>query len=381
MAFTSKLATIESRLGNIQLAALGGGAEVQFLSTSNALTINQSVHGYISHSHIDQNIAFSQDVSVNVIYERALSDTLTFYNVTDFVQIRPVSNEITFSQDVVESLTKGVGNDLTISQTLDLSWIHTDNVFQSFLISQSVEISRVLPREVTNTLILVQDVNAVRVRSFTLESELPLGQGLSAVAILNVTNTITFDQTVTSARTIFRSLNSVLTLSQSIERAVTYNLTVSNDLIFKSSHLRGLPDGGFTYVPDVMYTIPRDVVILQVPSRAITFNLPNFGDREGGLGSIITQRTINGTTYTYVRKTGLRKLAYTFSIPRAKAQEFRRFVLDFLSEPMRLTNWKGEIWYGYLTNNPFPIVARRRSMPCDEEESEIEIEFEGIKMH
>ena len=108
---------------------------------------------------------------------------------------------------------------------------------------------------------------------------------------------------------------------------------------------------------------------------------PRLTDTEAGLSKLIQQRTIDGSIFTYVRRVDSRKLKYVFDIPRNKMIEVRNYIFDYLSTPMSLQNWKGEIWYGYITNNPFNMQTKTRSMECDIEDSEIQIEFEGIRIH
>jgi hypothetical protein len=88
--------------------------------------------------------------------------------------------------------------------------------------------------------------------------------------------------------------------------------------------------------------------------------------------------------YTYVKRTDLRRLVYTFALRENKALELRNFVTKNLSKPVTLTNWKGESWFGYIMTNPTDLDHKERwAGNCDiktgQEMVEVKLEFEGVK--
>jgi hypothetical protein len=123
------------------------------------------------------------------------------------------------------------------------------------------------------------------------------------------------------------------------------------------------------------------MVVLNTSDQAITLKRPLLGDTEGGLSKVLLQRTITGSLFTYVRKNSSRKLKYAFELPKVKALELRGFVRNSLSTPMWLQNWKGEIWFGFITNNPFSFKGKQRWGNQDGEAVDVNIEFEGVRIH
>jgi hypothetical protein len=352
------------------------------ISVSNTLVLTQTDHNNQAKKFASNAITFSQTVSVGYVRNRTVHDTITFVGVALADRINRASNTLVLSQAVSYQKYKGTNNTLVLSQALSYSQVHTERPSNLLALSQTVIVAAIRNYTFADTLTFTQTVSAKRVRSFSLAQTLFLHHEVSTVSIQRANNTLVISQAVTVKKIMSFHLSQLLSLVQTLNVNAVHNFNITDQLIFNHSHQRpsGLANQTIT-VPDVIYTKVLKLVIFQTPQRAITFKPPDFGDTEGGTSSVITQRTITGQLYTYARRNQARKIKYQFRIGRPKALEARSFIKDFLSTPMYMTNWKGELWYGYIINNPFKSTAQSRRMPCDEEEVSIDVEFEGVRVH
>lgn len=110
---------------------------------------------------------------------------------------------------------------------------------------------------------------------------------------------------------------------------------------------------------------------------------PLFSDNEALTSQVTSKRAIDGTLFTYVKKQTRKKLQWSLRLTRGKALELRQFIKDFAADKVRITDHRGTIWVGYLTNNPFEFDTTRRSVSgrgptgTRDEQQVITLEFEG----
>jgi len=123
------------------------------------------------------------------------------------------------------------------------------------------------------------------------------------------------------------------------------------------------------------------------PAIQTTSLLPNpqFSDQEGVLDSVTRKLAMDGTRYTYVkRRSGRRKLRWTFRLTRNKALEVREFLRSYFASQVRVTDHNGRVWIGNFTGNPFEFEGSGRAAPAIVPLSRgewwtVEIEFEGVE--
>lgn len=119
--------------------------------------------------------------------------------------------------------------------------------------------------------------------------------------------------------------------------------------------------------------------------RTVLMPSPLFSDTEALTSAVTSKRAIDGTLYTYVKSQTRKKLQWTLRLSRGKALELRSFILNYAADKVRITDHRGDIWVGYMTNNPFEFDTTKRSVggrgPTGTrgEQQTITIEFEGEK--
>lgn len=100
------------------------------------------------------------------------------------------------------------------------------------------------------------------------------------------------------------------------------------------------------------------------PSLITTTLLPSpaWGDSKSLTGSIITMRGMDGTLYSYVKsRNGRKKFNWQFELSRNKALELREFINSYHSEIIQVTDHDGDVYVGYLMNNPFEFAGTGRA--------------------
>lgn len=120
--------------------------------------------------------------------------------------------------------------------------------------------------------------------------------------------------------------------------------------------------------------------LLSVAEQIVVLPVPQFNDSQNYSGTLNLKRTMTGDTYTYVRRSRLNALKYTFWIGRQKSFELQSFLVNYSDHVMTLQNWKGELWNVLITNSPFEFTAKERYQPQGER-IEITLEFEGLKVN
>lgn len=89
---------------------------------------------------------------------------------------------------------------------------------------------------------------------------------------------------------------------------------------------------------------------------------PAWGDSKALTATILTQRSMDGTLYTYVKSRGGRKkFNWEFDIARNKALELREFINSYRGALIQVIDHDGDTWLGYLRNNPFEFTSSGRA--------------------
>ncbi len=118
------------------------------------------------------------------------------------------------------------------------------------------------------------------------------------------------------------------------------------------------------------------------PTHQTLMLLPNpqFGDGEAPRDTVQLRRAMDGTVYTYVRRTGgRRELNLEFLITRMKALELIEFIRSYQSWPIQLTDHLAQVWVGNITSDivDMEMTARAPDKPGREMVT-VRIQFEGV---
>lgn len=112
--------------------------------------------------------------------------------------------------------------------------------------------------------------------------------------------------------------------------------------------------------PDTIAIVARLYVTLESNSTIIILPSPLFGDTQQLVGVVNINRMVDGTVYTYVKTPTRSKLTYKFELKRQKAAELQQFLDGSNTQWIYMQNFKGELWYVRVTNNPITFTATGR---------------------
>ena len=346
------------------------------------VTFSQSLSFENANRHISNSLTFVSSGSSTNVYSPSVTDTLVFSVLAEVEQLRIASSTITFTQDTTTELTTHASNALVLTQdALSAYTLHSDYATSTLDITgDGVVVAAVRPRSVTSTLTFVSVVTATHVRHVSASNTLVITNQAFNTRVSITSNTLTLTDDATALNVHIRSASSTLVFTQTVLHPTTYIRSLSNTLVFTSGYYKSNGSGGSIFIPAALPVKVETYCTLQIPGLAITLPQPLLGDSEGTLGSIDLKRTMTGGTYTYVKRSASRELKYKFEITRAKAYEMRNFIQYALSTKVLLTNWKGELWYGNIMNNPFEFTAESRAGPCGET-YQIDFDFQGVRMN
>ncbi len=116
------------------------------------------------------------------------------------------------------------------------------------------------------------------------------------------------------------------------------------------------------------------------PYIATTTLLPSpvWSDSVSLAGTVSRMRTMDGTLYTYVTsRQGRKAFQWSFEVARNKAIELIEFFNAYFSQALQITDHNGDVWVGYIKNNPFELSGAGRAFGWPGNETmQFTIEFE-----
>jgi hypothetical protein len=398
---------------------------------SNTLVLSQTltvVKAYHPVSNLDLGHAlvpqwlFSRDVPGYFPYYHTLSATKTL-NIA-------VGNTLNLVETLVSARVKGGENTLVLSQAVAVT--NSKAAKNTLAYSQNAVISKEYNISVTQKLKLTSSIirnfsKVIRVRSgFGMNNFVKKWKqfDLSPSNVLTLTqsecrerfnrsvvSSLALSQDVEYLKIISRNVHQVLSLTQAMVNNAVIKRSLGNTLIYLPEHLVYVPIGdmGVVPIPNVivtkikLYKPPssfqyysdgtnavfnfgqsrkrvKPYCVLQVPERAITLPAPEFGDTEGYGGLFTIRRSMVGGTVTYVHRLDTSVLKYNFELGLPKAQELEDYLINFNSRVHYLTNWKGELWYVFITNNPLDLISRSR-YENETEKILVTLDFEGKRIN
>jgi len=107
---------------------------------------------------------------------------------------------------------------------------------------------------------------------------------------------------------------------------------------------------------------------------------PQFGDGEALRDKVDMRRAMDGTSYTYVRRSDdRRQLTFDLPLTRMKALELIEFIRSYQASKIQLTDHLGQVWVGNITTDvaEFEMSERATDKPGGESGT-VRLQFEGV---
>lgn len=212
MPFTGVLGTANTRPGNT-VPGLGGASNALNKSASNTLVLSQNVH-------------------VNVTYNRGINHSLSFTQSSGRVFFGNASNTLSMTVSAVADLVENtaVSHTLTLTQLATYTMSRAVSASNALMIGQSAISTQQLNRAVSQTLTLTQF--AVKTLPESVPHTLTLSHSVGVVKVkrAGVIQALTLSQTVVVAKTYGRVVSQGLPLVQTVVKTTSRLKPVSNTL-------------------------------------------------------------------------------------------------------------------------------------------------------
>lgn len=253
-------------------------------------------------------------------------------------------------------------------------------VIQTFAMTQAAHRNPGLVPSV-QTLSMTQSATYKMVHNQSVNQTLTYSQ--IAYRVYPVYQTLVYAQTTVGIRVHVRKVVQTFNMTQNATHRGTFSRSITQTYVPFQGGIKILPILGsptyFNPAAVVFKVPPKCYVVLQSPSYSLTLPCPQLGDTQNNLGTINLKRTMTGDTFTYIRRSRINSLRYSFWLGRQKTLEVEDFVKNYGDQILDLFNWKGEHWKVNITSTPFEFVGKERYQPQGER-YEVSFEFTGTKV-
>lgn len=198
---------------------------------------------------------------------------------------------------------------------------------------------------------------------------------------------ITITEVTTSERILSRAATDSITITDVAEHN-TVLLREATDVINVVDGAPKLIDGVFVTIPGFIASVVNPCTgvsstrycILSGINTSVVLPRPLFDDSEANTDQMQVFRTSTNRRVITVKRQSMRTLSYQFRLTRKKAIELQNLIRYEIDNQVMWRNWKGEIWIGTLSNNPFVVTADGRWGPCTEGMT-VELELKAVRIH
>lgn len=347
------------------------------------------------------------------------SNTYSPSNSSSGISVESGDSTVVWMQTVGVTKATPALNNLGLSQSLVVNIVKTIRVASLWIPLPIVDKFFSHDGFASNAFGMSQHVKVWKVFNIALTSPLVQHQLTGSLIPESRTSTITWTGAATSKKIIHVTANSLYVPLHSVAFPSRRAFSLSNQLSYLNDHSIYVPIGGLgnTLIPNLVVTkiatlaagaapiyfqgtngatfiaIPQSpkkvppYCTLQVPELAITLPASEFNDSEAYAGMFTIRRSMNGRTVTYVHRLDTSKLKYEFVMGLPKMYELENYLINYNSRIHTLTNWKGELWYVFITNNPMELISKSRYTNDrgdsfdDREKVMVTLEFEGTRIN
>ena len=195
-----------------------------------------------------------------------------------------------------------------------------------------------------------------------------------------ISQSLSFTQTLDASY----NYNQSLAFTDSFENQLSPELTISQTLEFEDSFTC---TGTFNHdISQVLLFVDsysnlkkKKQVTLKSRFGNIVLPAPLFGDGDSQTDLLLYKRSIDGVIYTYVNRTDMSRLTYTFQLTKNQAISFYNWLKVNDAEQITIENWKGERWLTKIMSQSYDFTSVQRAKNSYELLT-IPIEFEGTRL-
>lgn len=376
----------EAILGEFVLAGIDSGATTTDIEVTDSISFSETIGlektsnitvsdtltftdlaAVFGNEHLYDALTFGESISVAKVLNIEITDTLTFDD-----EVHTVIEGL----DVVDTL------DFTEDITLNRVYNRTKNDILHF--TETIGLAKTKGYSSSDILAFDEHIGVIHVKHLTVTDAVTFAEHIAGEVFLRtVTDTLTFSETRTVRRVKHLTVSDTLEFQDQITRTGTVNLTVSDTLSFIEGGFKKANIGNLDAVtiPGIQVIKVRNCqVVLQGEGLTIILPCPEFGDTESSLAEqkVIVSKT--GVKRIYKQGSNKYRIHYDFILTYRKAYELKNFIQTYNNTTFRMTNWKGEIWVVKFATNPFVFTEVAKWGPsCTK--TTVSLEFEGVRLN
>lgn len=287
---------------------------------------------------------------LNIVSRQLVSDMLVFTETSVAHRVKPVSDLITLTDVLSFTLSHGIHDTLTFSESLPvnktLAVLSSDTVSFIDSITRSIIVTQVIEDLLTFNNILTKIYVFIRSLSDTVTFSDTLFREIHAET---VTDTLTIAET--------------LIVEKIATEEIPDNLILTDTLTVEVHYVRH-PADTLTVVDNTFAIVADRYMYLVGLTESIALPPPEFNDYYANRNKTIIKRAMDGTVRTFNKTNKQEKLHYDFVLTRAKADELRRFLDAEHNNLVTVTDWRGYRYQVKLSNDSVDFTEVARWEPC-----------------
>lgn len=395
------LATVTSKI-------TGGNSnrEISVLSTGRAVTTARN-NEILESIDIHPPILVTQTISGGSSNRNiSITDSIT---VASQVGSHGINVDIALTQAVIVSQTaygqgpiisKSVKTNILVNSVIDKTFIPMWKLNNSVRVIQTIvdrgdpnrrsivsnsQVSTTVTERNTNVRLSVASnvlvTSKAKLDELIVRSMVSVTSKVNRLTFQHILQPIGFSDTVTPSKTFTEIISQSFELTDSANRNIEANRTIHQILVLPDDFNQRQIDTEeqVILVPVVIGVKVDKFVNIATTGASILLPAPKFEDSEANVNSIDIKRSITGVSYTHIKTSDRRKLSWPFKLGYDKIVELRQFMVIAISQVIIVTDWKGHIWRGYFTSNPFEFSAEAR-YANKREKIDVTLEFEATKI-
>lgn len=335
------------------------------------LTIEQEIYGTTFRYDVESVLEIEQDIAYVIVHNQTVEHTLEIEQDVRYIQRHERTRQhlLILTQDISRGVVryKTVEHTLAFFQDIQSNTFFVKQVIHELEFEQDIEATYVYNKSVENVLDIDQDIHS-NMHNRTFEHVLVIDEGPEFVSILqqpkDVQHTLVFEQDIIAGGVWSRTVEHDLVLRHSfigwIEMASAsggYGGGGDGSSLCQRLDTAYHPFGdGSVDFPEEPTLVYQNIVLdypTTSPTHTITLPKPLLANREELVLTRIQRRTRGGNlkTFSAAEWVKVRTFRYKFEgLDTDKVEEFFTFLGQTLGLRMRLTDYEGRQWDGYIVS-------------------------------
>jgi hypothetical protein len=415
--------------------------QVKRLSWSDTVTFSDSIQGYLveqltdtftlsdsftefkAHNLVPDILGLGDFFNIRQITFWSIADGLTLFESNppfplQMLYLLHPSDTLTFVESWVGNAVHPISDNLTLGDTI--TGVASDYLPDTVTFADLIKYNRTFSLSVHDLVVMTDQLRTTLSNAVSLSDGLGLLDQAQIAYIWHATATDSFSFSELIVREIFEIIiDDSLIFGDTLTHSKKGAADAADELVFADEftlqlnstrnpddfvvfndgfavRVKGTPNAGDGIVPSLPLpgsppyqppSIPVGVsniyaaVTMQGIANTIVLPPPEFNDYVQNQTKVIMQRSMTGMFRSYTKNTARIKLNWRFMIPKYKSDELRAFILAEIDNPLRVTDWEGNVWNVQIFSDTVEIAETGRwgGPIAAGDRNEVTLEFTGVK--